>query len=110
MYKRQIIGGTFYQVGGGQASASVRNYLDDHLGIPEGFGDPNLWVEPKTRDGVRNRQSIARLIGGSTPGPGNISLSPPYSANRSQPSKSVYFVRTNGAVSYTHLDVYKRQA
>ena len=93
-----IIGGTFYQVGGGQASASVRNYLDDHLGIPEGFGDPNLWVEPKTRDGVRNRQSIARLIGGSTPGPGNISLSPPYSANRSQPSKSVYFVRTNGVL------------
>ncbi len=93
-----IIGGTFYQVGGGQASPSVRNYLDNHLGIPEGFGDPNLWVEPKARDGVRNRQSIARLIGGSTPGPGNISLSPPYSANRSQPSKSVYFVRTNGVL------------
>ena len=93
-----IIGGTFYQVGGGQVSASVRNYLDNHLGIPEGFGDPNLWVEPKARDGVRNRQSIARLIGGSTPGPGNISLSPPYSVNRSQPSQSVYFVRTNGVL------------
>jgi hypothetical protein len=46
--------------------------LDDDLGIQESFGDPNLWVEPKTRDGVRNRSSIARLIGGSTPGPGNI--------------------------------------
>ena len=93
-----MIGGTFYQVGGGQASPSVRNYLDDQQGIPEGFGDPNLWVEPKSRDGVRNRHSIARLIGGSTPGPGNISMSPPspYSVNRSQPSKSVYFVRTNG--------------
>ena len=97
-----MIGGTFYQVGGGQASASVCNYLDDQLSeqygvtVQESFNDPNLWVEPKTRDGVRNRSSIARLIGGSTPGPGTISLSPPFSVNRSSPSLSVGLVRTNG--------------
>ena len=91
-----MIGGTFYQVGGGQANPNVCNSLDRSLGITESFGDPNLWVEPKTRDGVRNRQGIARLIGGSTPGPGNISLSPPYSVNRSLTSQSEGLVRTNG--------------
>jgi uncharacterized delta-60 repeat protein len=61
------------------------------------FDDPNLWVEPKARDGVRNRSSIARLIGGSTPGPGNLGLQQTsYSANRSQSSLSVGLVRTNG--------------
>ncbi len=91
-----MIGGTFYQVGGGQANPNVCNSLDKQLNITNSFGDPNLWVEPKTRDGVRNRQSIARLIGGSTPGPGNISLAPPFSQNRSQPAYSVGLTRANG--------------
>jgi uncharacterized delta-60 repeat protein len=94
-----MIGGSFDQVGGGQANPNVCNTLDDELGIQESFGDTNLWVEPKTRDGVRNRSSIARLIGGSTPGPGNISLQPPFSANKSQTSIStVGLVRTNGVL------------
>ncbi len=69
------------------------------LGITESFGDPNLWVEPKARDGVRNRSSIARLIGGSTPGPGSIGFSPAnISANKSQSVLSVGLVRTNGVL------------
>jgi len=99
-----MIGGAFDQVGGGEADAKVCNTLDDELGIPESFGDPNLWVsenglnvEPKTRDGVRNRSGLARLIGGSTPGPGNIGLqNTAYSANKSGSYLSVSLVRTNG--------------
>jgi uncharacterized delta-60 repeat protein len=92
-----IIGGTFDQVGGGQADINVCNTLDDELGIDRSFNDPNLWVEPKTRDGVRNRSSVARLIGGSTPGPGNIGLQlASFSANKSSSVLSVGLVRTNG--------------
>jgi uncharacterized delta-60 repeat protein len=92
-----IIGGTFDQVGGGQADTNVCNTLDDKLGIDRSFNDPNLWVEPKTRDGVRNRSSVARLIGGSTPGPGNIGLqNASSSANKSGSVLSVGLVRTNG--------------
>lgn len=92
-----LIGGSFDQVGGGQADPNICNTLDDELGWPESFDDPNLWVEPKSRDGVRNRSSIARLIGGATPGPGNIGLlQSSFSANKSQSSLSVGLVRTNG--------------
>jgi uncharacterized delta-60 repeat protein len=94
-----IIGGTFDQVGGGQADPNVCNTLDDELFIDRSFNDPNLWVEPKTRDGVRNRSSVARLIGGSTPGPGNIGLqTASFSAKKSQSVLSVGLVRTNGTL------------
>ena len=100
-----IIGGTFDQVGGGQADTNVCNTLDDELSeqlgeeVAESFNDPNLWVEPKTRDGVRNRSSVARLIGGSTPGPGNVGLqSTSFSANKSSSVLSVGLVRTNGVL------------
>ena len=97
-----IIGGTFDQVGGGQADTNVCNTLDDNYGgygITESFSDPNLWVEPKTRDGVRIRHNVARLIGGSTPGPGNIGLqSTSYSVNKSSSVLSVGLVRTNGVL------------
>jgi uncharacterized delta-60 repeat protein len=92
-----IIGGDFSQVGGGQAFAQVCDTLDDSLGIMESFSDPNLWVEPKTRDGVRNRYSVGRLIGGATPGPGNIQFqSSSYSANKSESALTVGLIRTNG--------------
>ena len=96
-----LIGGSFNQVGGGQANTNICNSLDDELFIPESFNDTNLWVEPKTRDGVRNRSGLARLIGGATPGPGNIGLvDNTYSANRSQSSMSVSLWRTNGCLGY----------
>jgi uncharacterized delta-60 repeat protein len=98
-----LIGGSFDQVGGGQADTNVCDVLDDELSvnsglnIAESFDDPYLWVEPKSRDGVRNRSSIARLIGGATPGPGNVGLlQNSFSANKSQSALSVGLVRTNG--------------
>jgi uncharacterized delta-60 repeat protein len=92
-----MIGGSFQQVGGGQADPAVCNTLDGELGYAQSFGDVNLWVEPKARDGVRNRSGIARLIGGSTPGPGNLGLQQTsYSANKSQSSLSVGLTRANG--------------
>jgi uncharacterized delta-60 repeat protein len=92
-----MIGGSFAQVGGGQVDPDVRNTLDYELGYAQSFADPNLWAEPKARDGVRNRSGIARLIGGSTPGPGNLSLQQTsYSANKSQSSLSVGLTRANG--------------
>ncbi len=89
-----LIGGSFTQVGGGQADPNICNVLDDELGYPESFDDPNLWVEPKTRDGVRNRSNFARLIGGSTPGPGNVSLlQTSYQANKTQSALTVGLIR-----------------
>ena len=94
-----MIGGSFEQVGGGQADTNVCDKLDDELGIQQSFGDPNLWVEPKARDGVRNRSSVARLIGGSTPGPGSIGFqTASISANKSQSVLTVGLVRTNGVL------------
>jgi len=99
-----LIGGSFLQVGGGQADTNVCDSLDDELALPdfgsfESFNDPNLWAEPKTRDGVRNRTSFARLIGGSTPGPGNLGLNATtYSQNKSISSQIVDLVRNNGTL------------
>lgn len=91
-----MIGGSFDQVGGGQFNALIGSNS-----VPQNY-DPNVWPEPKTRDGIRNRSNIARLIGGATPGPGNITLSPDtttgYSANKSQQFKFVSLVRTNGTL------------
>jgi uncharacterized delta-60 repeat protein len=97
-----MIGGEFNQVGGGEANTNVCNTLDDEMGYDESFSDiisPNLWVEPKTRDGVRNRSGIARLIGGATPGPGNLGFRlTSYSQNKSASSLTVELVRTNGCL------------
>ena len=94
-----LIGGSFLQVGGGQADANVANILDDELSFFESFEDPNVWVEPKSRDGFRNRTGFARLIGGSTAGPGNIGLSQSaYSQNKSQSTLTVSLIRSNGTL------------
>src|SRR5262249_37477553 len=65
-----LIGGSFLQVGGGQADANVR--FD--AAYPTNTYNANVWSEKKSRTGLRNRSNVARLIGGSTPGPGNIGL------------------------------------
>jgi len=94
-----LIGGQFSQVGGGEANTNVCNTIDTEFGYPLSYSDTNLWVEPKVRDGVRNRSNVARLIGGSTPGPGNIGLaSSSYSGNRSQSAMSVGLSRYNGTL------------
>ena len=92
-----MIGGTFDAVGGGQVSTNVFFNLDNDHSATLSFADTNLWVEPKSRDGVRIRHSVARLIGGATPGPGNIGLlSTTSSANKSGSSTSVGLSRYNG--------------
>ncbi len=49
------------------------------------------------RDAVRNNQNLARLVGGSTPGPGNIGLVyQNYSANQTDEQLFITMVRTNG--------------
>jgi uncharacterized repeat protein (TIGR01451 family)/uncharacterized delta-60 repeat protein len=92
-----VIGGSFSQVGGGQADASIRFDSD----YPYSSIDTNVWTEPKSRDGVRNRDNFARLIGGATPGPGSIGLLyTNYTVNRSQGSLKVDVIRTNGVLGY----------
>jgi uncharacterized delta-60 repeat protein len=102
-----MIGGSFNEVGGGQAEMNPRNEIDLQEGIAESF--TNQWlllsigqtdVEPNARDGVRNRSNVARLVGGSTPGPGNLMLVPGsstgYQANRNQVTDPVTLLRANG--------------
>lgn len=86
-----MIAGSFDKVGGGQADIQIR---------PD-TADPNLWTEPKARDGIRNRSNVARLIGGITPGPGNIKLTAPeLTAQENQSSLSVSLTRENGSLGY----------
>ncbi|MBU6409140.1 MAG: hypothetical protein KGR98_02015, partial [Verrucomicrobia bacterium] len=97
-----IVGGTFNMVGGGEIDRNVKDNLDLAAGIQESFSDPNLYAEPKQRDGVRIRDNVARLTGGSTPGEGNLCLLPnggtTYSADKSEQFLPVALLRTNGAL------------
>ena len=101
-----LIGGSFSQVGGGQADPLVRidasNTIVDTNGVSiELSYTNNVWVEPKTRDGLRNRQNVARLIGGATPGPGNLGLTyASYNVAKSQTALTVSLSRTNGTLGY----------
>ena len=93
-----VIGGGFSQVGGGQADAWIRFDSD----YPSFTIDPNVWTEPKSRDGVRNRSNFARLVGGATPGPGNLGLLyNNYSVNKSQLALNVDVIRFNGTLGYS---------
>jgi uncharacterized delta-60 repeat protein len=86
-----MIGGSFSQVGGGQFDPNVRPELLNPWG----------YQEPKQRDGVRNRNNVARLIGGSTAGPGNIGLlNSSYPVTKSQGFVYTLLTRTNGALGY----------
>ncbi len=102
-----MIGGNFSEVGGGEAEISPRNQIDQQEGIAQSFTNQWLWVseggtevEPNARDGVRNRSNIARLVGGATPGPGNLMFVPDsssgYQANRNSVTEAIRLVRANG--------------
>ena len=92
-----LIGGTFQQVGGGQANASLRVDPNDFFGPYNQNIDP----QPKTRAGLRNRSNFSRLIGGATPGPGNLSLTyTNYSVLRSSAAATISLTRTNGTLGY----------
>src|SRR5579859_6645333 len=65
-----MVGGGFHRVGGG-------------------------W----TRDDFRFRENVARIIGGGTPGPGNLELaSPSYSADQFSDQLFISLNRTNGSL------------
>jgi uncharacterized delta-60 repeat protein len=94
-----MIGGSFNRVGGGQS--------DDEDVRPESTDTNNFLIaessgysqEQKTRAGIRNRSNVARLVGGATPGPGNIGLLyNNYSVNKSQSPLYVSLIRTNGSL------------
>jgi uncharacterized delta-60 repeat protein len=99
-----MIAGSFSQVGGGQFDPNIRlqdyNAYDPNLGVyvnETGLG--GVWDETETRAGMRNRGNVARLIGGATPGPGNIGLlAPSYGANKTQGFESVTLQRVNGSL------------
>lgn len=103
-----MIGGAFQNVGGGQADYLCRSSLELERGLAASFTNQDLWVseggttlEPKSRDGVRNRSNLARLIGGATAGPGNIGMvKTSYSVNKTQLSEPITLVRTNGSLGY----------
>jgi uncharacterized repeat protein (TIGR01451 family)/uncharacterized delta-60 repeat protein len=92
-----LIGGSFQQVGGGQASAKVR--FDQNY--PTNIYNVDVWTEKKARDGLRNRSNIARLLGGETGGPGNISLMfNSYPIGENQSVMYAALMRTNGTLGY----------
>jgi uncharacterized delta-60 repeat protein len=86
-----MICGSFDKVGGGQADPLVRPDIADF----------NVWTERKARDGIRNRNNVARLLGGATPGPGNISFTAnTHTAQENQSSLSIALTRENGTLGY----------
>jgi len=86
-----MIGGSFDKVGGGQADIQVR---PDTAAV-------DIWTEKKARDGVRNRGNVARLLGGETPGPGNINFTAvAHTAQESQSSLSISLTRNSGSLGY----------
>ncbi len=92
-----MIAGQFSQIGGGQVDANLRSDSD----YPTNAYNLDVWYELKGRDGVRNRSNVARLVGGSTAGPGNVGLvSTNLSVNRSQSFLPVSLNRTNGTLGY----------
>lgn len=77
-----IIGGSFLRVGGGY-----------------------------TRTDIHPRSNVARLIGGGTPGPGNIQLvSSSYSVDKSAGSLFIPLVRTNGSLGPISATIYTNMA
>ena len=72
---------------------------------PENYGNTNVMIGGGfsrvgggfRRDDVRNRMNVARLVGGATPGPGNIYLTrSSYNVSENAGSLFIDVVRTNG--------------
>ena len=85
-----IIGGSFNQLGGGSSTP----WYDPFGGVTVGEQ-----FAISQRDDVSHRSNVARLIGGSTPGPGNIQFAyDSYNAAENGGSLYVSLVRTNGSL------------
>jgi uncharacterized repeat protein (TIGR01451 family)/uncharacterized delta-60 repeat protein len=87
-----IVGGSFKHVGGGG-----RNTAASGQASPWGSGVTTpSWI---ARDDIRNRFNIARLIGDSTPGPGNITFTQDnYSVDEYAGSVFITLSRTHGSL------------
>ncbi|HWQ92496.1 MAG TPA: Calx-beta domain-containing protein, partial [Clostridia bacterium] len=87
-----MIGGGFDEVGGGQRERRGRVQWEDYSHNHREF---------LSRAGIRNRNNVARLVGGGTRGPGNIGLYyDNYSVNQDQGFLHVSLVRANGDLGY----------
>jgi uncharacterized delta-60 repeat protein len=102
-----MIGGSFQEVGGGQFASQVRTNSYYTSGLSQDTDSnpldlaSDVWPERWTRDGVRNRNNVARLIGGATAGPGNLVMDyNSYVANKSSSDIFVTLLRTNGFLGY----------
>src|SRR5258708_36095262 len=92
-----MIGGGFERVGGGQYNAFTQVSTNPVTLLP----NADEWPEPKTRAGIRNRSNVARLLGGSLPGPGVISLFyDTYQVNKHQAFAYISLMRTNGYLGW----------
>ncbi|MBI3882155.1 MAG: hypothetical protein HY301_19105, partial [Verrucomicrobia bacterium] len=87
-----MIGGSFHQVGGGG-----RNQVASGPNSPWG---PNVSTPVEiTRDDLRNRYNIARIIGGTTAGPGNIGFTTSdYTADENGGARFITVARSNGSL------------
>jgi uncharacterized delta-60 repeat protein/uncharacterized repeat protein (TIGR01451 family) len=82
-----IVGGGFLRVGGGRNTGSIRPDLT--TAESDGY----------TRKTWRHRSNVARLIGGSTPGPGSIGfIHGTYTVDQNYGSFPVTLVRANGTL------------
>jgi uncharacterized delta-60 repeat protein len=98
-----IIGGSFLRVGGGSVFHSGTYMSGAYYPIyPDNGGiatTTNSGIFANGRMDIHPRSNVARLIGGATPGPGNISLTQGgYSADKSAGSTYISIVRTNGSL------------
>ena len=85
-------------MGGGQANAAIR--LDPSDSFYPNYNQ-DLDSQPKTRAGLRNRSNLCRLIGGATPGPGNIFLTDSsYGVLETEAYGTIALTRTNGTLGY----------
>ena len=108
-----IIAGNFLRVGGG----SVFHSGIDMFPVSSGYyplypddqgltGIINSGVFANGRMDIHPRSNVARLIGGSTPGPGNITLvDSSYSVNKTAGTLYVSLTRTNGSLGVISANI-----
>jgi uncharacterized delta-60 repeat protein len=95
-----IIGGNFLRVGGGSFGHAAANSIQQPAdGIyPVDQADEHGIIYNGRMD-IHPRSNVARLIGGATPGPGNLTfVEKDYSVDKNGGSLFISLVRTNGSL------------
>jgi uncharacterized delta-60 repeat protein len=89
-----VIGGSFAYVGGGRLSALSQTNAVEPVDLIQGSGDSGM-----SRATFRPRANVARLLGGSTMGPGSMRLATTnYAANETMSFLYVKLVREHGTL------------